>query len=519
MRGLAQSEVAMADRFAAPPSFDEYVVARGADLLRTAWLLVGDDRRAEALTRAALARSWPQWHHLSEVGAGSYDAGLRRSLMATYLRRLPVLRRRDGRAKPGVLQGVTSTPPGRADVLRALAELSRRERASLVLWSFDGLSEAQIADALEEGVAAVHRHRLHALATVGATLGLDADALRVVLAGLPPQDPSIQMLVDPPRPYAGRWRGARGWALAAVAVGVSAVVVGVVSQGGDAPAVPAPTSTSAALACGSSFGPPSPPAAPIGPLSRTVAAVLVCAQTDEGSVWAGSLPPDAPVTLPLAVDALSLQPRTDGAGCPDLPQGPAFRMLLRDNDGSTRTFANEGLACNGWPALASYYVALAEQDAEADAGPDAGPDAGSDAGDDGFLGCPSILGRTVSPPGVAPPSLPRGTVLEAATACLHPRPILGAIPRFRAIRANVMGAPPLAQLNADLARVGSSSLPGSSCSSGSSLFVVRARTDEGRLVELSSACADRFTVDWKARDSWPVSPSTRDTLRALLVAE
>ena len=56
----------MAERFAEPPSFDEYVVARGADLLRTAWLLVGDDRGAEDLVRTTLARSWPQWHHLSQ---------------------------------------------------------------------------------------------------------------------------------------------------------------------------------------------------------------------------------------------------------------------------------------------------------------------------------------------------------------------------------------------------------------------------------------------------------------------
>jgi hypothetical protein len=240
-----------------------------------------------------------------------------------------------------------------------------------------------------------------------------------------------------------------------------------------------------------------------------VAAVLVCAQTDEGSVWAGSLPPDAPVSLPLAVDALVLRPRTNGAGCADLPQGPAFRMVLQGRDGTLTTYANEGLACNGWPALASYYVALAEQ--EADAG------SGSGATGDGFLGCPSILGKTLSPTGAAPPSLSRGTVLTTATACLHPRAMVGSIPRYRAIRTNVMGTPQVAQLNRDLARVGSSAGPGSTCTAGDSLYLVRAVTDAGRLIELSSVCADRFTVDWRARDTWPVSPETRDMLRSLLV--
>jgi DNA-directed RNA polymerase specialized sigma24 family protein len=526
---VAQNEVAMDDRFAEAPSFEEYVTARGADLLRTAWLLVGDDRRAQDLVRSTLARSWPQWHHLSEVGAGSYDAELRRSLLRTYLRR--GLLRRDGADHPTPTPASASSTPTRAHVLAVLDGLPRRGRAALVLWGLDQLSDAQIADALDDDVPAVHRRRLQALATVGGRLALDEDGLRAVLAGLPPQDPPIQGLLDPTRSYAAGLRGARGWALGVAGLVAAGVVVGVASRdggGGDAP-TPTATARPTTLACRDSFGPPSPPLAPSGQLSRTVTAVLVCAQTDEGSVWAGSLPPDEPVTVPLALDALSLQPRTNGAGCADLPQGPAFRMVLRRNDGSTTTYANEGLACNGWPALASYYVALAEQGAApvSEAAPESDPGASVEA----FLGCPSILGKTVSPPGVAPPGhpggtkppavvppgLPRGTVLEAATACLHPRPILNAVPRFRAIRSNVMGAPELAELNADLAKGGSSGGPGSTCTRGTSLFVVRARTAEGRLVELSSACADRFAVDWNQRDSWPVSARTRDMLRALMV--
>ncbi|NYG07459.1 DNA-directed RNA polymerase specialized sigma24 family protein [Phycicoccus badiiscoriae] len=508
----------MADRFAEPPSFDEYVVARGADLLRTAWLLVGDDRGAEDLVRATLVRSWPQWHHLSDVGAGSYDAELRRSLVATYLRRRwrprgqeePDRKRgQDPRAGPGGARAPASGPPTKADVLRALDRLSRRERAVLVLWSFDGLSEAQVADALDEGVAAVHRHRVHALETVLTDLALDEDGLRATLADLPPQDPSVDGLVGRPRSYAGWRRGVRGWALAGAGLVAVALVGGLVSRGGDGGLVPSPgPSQPVALACRTSFGPPTPPVVPSGPLSLAVAAVLVCAQTDEGSVWIGSLPPDAPVSAPLAVDSLVLRPRTGGTECAPLPQGPAFRLVLQRKDGSITTYANEGMACNGWPALASYYVALAEQ--SADPGP--GPAETTNP----FLGCPSLLGRTRAIASVTRPSLPRGTVLEKATACLHPRPMATTVPRYVAIRGNVLGAPQLAQLNADLAAAGSSLSPGSTCTTGSSLFVVRAMTRQGRLVELSSDCADRFTVDWQPRDSWPASAETRGMLHALL---
>jgi DNA-directed RNA polymerase specialized sigma24 family protein len=495
----------MADRFAEPPSFDEYVVARGGDLLRTAWLLMGDDRRAEDLVRTTLARSWPQWHHLSHVGAGSYDAELRRALVETYLRRRRARGSRSQQRAPA-----SGRPPTRADLLGALAELAPRERVVLVLWTFDGLSDGQVAAALDDDVAVVQRLRVRAVDAVGDRLGLDEDGLRVALVGLPPQDPSVAGLLDQTRPYAARWRGVRGWALGAVAVVAVATVGGLLAGGGRDQVVPLPTPQPSRMTCRDSATPPSPPQLTTAPLSRTVSAVLVCAQTDEGSVWSGSLPPDAPVSVPIAVDALVLAPRTTGTECPKLPTGPAFRMVLLGTDGTVRTYANEGLACNGWPALASYYAALAEQ-GELGTGP--GPTDGV------FLGCPSVLGKSLAPPEVAPPSIPRGTVLVAATACLHPRAVATAIPRFRPVRANVLGGPQLAQLNADLARGGSRTRAASTCSTGASLFVIEAQMRNGRLLELSSPCGDVFSVDWQSRDNWAVSAQTRDMLRALLVAE
>ena len=494
----------MADRFAEPPSFDEYVVARGADLLRTAWLLVGDDREAETLVRATLARSWPQWDHLSHVGAGSYDAELRRTLVATYLRR-------HARRRPAAPPAPVSDPPSRADLLSALAALGPRERAALVLWTFDGLADGQVAAALDDDTATARRHRLHALDALHDRLGLGEEAVRVALESLPPQDPSVAGLLDQTAPYAARWRGARGWALGGVALVAAVAAGGVLAGGGDDEVPPLPTPQPSVVSCRDSRAAPTPPPVTSEPLSRTVSTVLVCAQTDDGSVWSGFLPPDAPVSLPLAVDALVLEPRTSGTECPALPTGPAFRLVLQGTDGSVRTYANEGLACNGWPALASYYVALAEQTVASDAAPGVPRSQ--------FLDCPTVLGKSLAPPGLAPPSLPRGTVLEAATACLHPRAVATAIPRFRPVRGNVLGSPQLAQLNADLARVGSRTQAGSPCDAGTSLFVIEARTEDGRLLELSSKCADVFAVNWQSRDNWTVSPQTRDMLRAMLVAQ
>ena len=41
--------------------FEEFVAARGATLLRTAFLLTGDHGRAEDLVQTALGKAWPRW--------------------------------------------------------------------------------------------------------------------------------------------------------------------------------------------------------------------------------------------------------------------------------------------------------------------------------------------------------------------------------------------------------------------------------------------------------------------------
>ena len=56
------------------PSFEDFVAARGASLLHTAWLLTGDHHRAEDLVQTALGKCWPRWSQIAVTGEGSYDA-------------------------------------------------------------------------------------------------------------------------------------------------------------------------------------------------------------------------------------------------------------------------------------------------------------------------------------------------------------------------------------------------------------------------------------------------------------
>jgi DNA-directed RNA polymerase specialized sigma24 family protein len=509
---VRQSEVVVAQQWAEAPAFDEYVVARGSDLLRTAWLLTGDERGAEALARATLDAAWPHWSHLVERGAGSYDAELRRVLVATYLHRAP-RRRHPPTSQPPTSHPLTSHPADR-DVWAALAELTRQERAVVALSVVDGLGDAQVAQALDEATGEVRRHREHALAALSRRLGVREQELGGLLDGVVPADPPVDTLLARPARRSPRWRVVRDWVAVLAGLALVAVVVGLVrpsDHGGEVP--PPPEPTVAPLSCLTQAPPPSPPSTSAVPLHARYVAVLVCAQTDEVSVWENSLPPDEPVTAPQALDALVLDPRGAPGPCPALPAGPAYRLLLRSADGTLTSWANEGLACNGWPALAFYYRALAEQGA--------GPAVEAD----GFLGCPSTLG---APSGRAPtapvtsagPALARGTVLTSATACLHPAVQLQAAapPSYRAVRAAVLGAPGLAQLNADLAASGSRRGPRLACAPGPWTYVLRARTSSGRVVELTSGCAREFAVDGRQRDTWPVSRETTSMLRALLVA-
>ncbi len=63
--------------------FADFVTARSAALLRSAWLLTGDAGRAEDLLQTVLAGAWRRWSTV--VAAGHPEAYLRRALFTTYV--------------------------------------------------------------------------------------------------------------------------------------------------------------------------------------------------------------------------------------------------------------------------------------------------------------------------------------------------------------------------------------------------------------------------------------------------
>jgi len=133
----------------APEGFAEFVAERSRALLRIAWLLTGDSGKAEDLLQTVLARAWPRWRRIAS--GGNPEAYVRRALVTTYV---SWWRRRWRLEVPGELPetgdptDVAGATANRDAVRRALAGLSRQQRAVVVLRYVEDLSVAETAQLL-----------------------------------------------------------------------------------------------------------------------------------------------------------------------------------------------------------------------------------------------------------------------------------------------------------------------------------------------------------------------------------
>jgi RNA polymerase sigma-70 factor (sigma-E family) len=151
---------------ARPEGFAQFVEARGRALQRTAWLLTGDWALAEDLLQTALVRSWPHWERIRR--RDDPEIYVRRVLVNTWI---TWKRRRWHGEQPSELVPENAAPGDvaaeavvRLAVRDALASLTERQRAVLVLRVFDDLSEAQVADVLNCAVGTVKSTMSQALA-------------------------------------------------------------------------------------------------------------------------------------------------------------------------------------------------------------------------------------------------------------------------------------------------------------------------------------------------------------------
>jgi RNA polymerase sigma-70 factor (sigma-E family) len=161
--------------------FEDFVVARGAALLRFALMLCADRHRAEDLVQSVLAKAYPRWHRIAAMQRP--EAYLKAVLVNEEL---SWWRRPTNREVP--LPGAARPEPATDDAAGAyasreaawalLGRLPRRQRAVLVLRYYEDLSDAEIADILGCRLGTVRSQASRALAALRAAVPtLDKEAL------------------------------------------------------------------------------------------------------------------------------------------------------------------------------------------------------------------------------------------------------------------------------------------------------------------------------------------------------
>ncbi|GAA5031063.1 SigE family RNA polymerase sigma factor [Actinopolymorpha pittospori] len=158
--------------------FRQFVEARSLALLRTAYVLSGDQHHAEDLVQGALAKLAARWRKVDDP-----EAYVRRVVyhdQVSWWRRRGRIREELVEHAPDSEAGFATDHAGRVDrrldVRQALARLGPRQRAVLALRYFEDLPEAEVAHILGCSVGTVRSQTARALARLRALAPELADA-------------------------------------------------------------------------------------------------------------------------------------------------------------------------------------------------------------------------------------------------------------------------------------------------------------------------------------------------------
>lgn len=143
--------------------FTSFVRARGPALIRTAYLLIGDQHLAEDLVQTALAKTHLAWRRLRDTGhAEAYTRKIMYHQVISWWRRH---RSRevvtDTIPEPGVVDADFGAL--RMTMLAALDVLPPKQRAVIVLRFYDDLTERETAEQLGCSIGTVKSYTARAL--------------------------------------------------------------------------------------------------------------------------------------------------------------------------------------------------------------------------------------------------------------------------------------------------------------------------------------------------------------------
>ena len=163
------AEPAESDGFAESPGFAAFAAAAWPRLVRTAHLLTGDFHEAEDLVQTTLAKVYGRWRRIPREEIDTYvrSALVNNNRSRVRKRRVtqllvPFLSEQSGPPHAGHSDAVDE----RAALMQALAVLSARQRAVVVLRFYEDMSEQEIASVLNCSVGTVKTHTRRALAAL-----------------------------------------------------------------------------------------------------------------------------------------------------------------------------------------------------------------------------------------------------------------------------------------------------------------------------------------------------------------
>lgn len=166
MKGVSDEDIGPS---ATDQSYTAFVRATWGEHLRLAWLLTGDQDRAEELLQDCLVKLYPRW--LRVAGRGDPQAYLRRMLVNARVSRWRRSRREELVWDAPDREDPRAVPREPEDHLqRALRALSRQQRAVMVLRHYADLSEQEVATTLGCSVGSVKTHHSRAVARLRALL-------------------------------------------------------------------------------------------------------------------------------------------------------------------------------------------------------------------------------------------------------------------------------------------------------------------------------------------------------------
>jgi RNA polymerase sigma-70 factor (sigma-E family) len=122
-------------------SFDEVYRRESVPMVRLALLMVGSHEQAEEIVQDAFAQLYERWEGIDRPGA------YLRTCVVNGCRRAHRRRRQDDRFVAGTARPLPADL-GADELADALAALSARRRAAVILRYYQDLSEAEIAEAL-----------------------------------------------------------------------------------------------------------------------------------------------------------------------------------------------------------------------------------------------------------------------------------------------------------------------------------------------------------------------------------